>query len=343
MNNKVLSLCITLLVCTTVVKSQCNQQLVDFAAEKAGTDAIYIRDFKVRLSKGTMDTPSPTGKFPIYLNEGVSYRFTIENAREYSGNAYVELERRGQTYANNYSFEGGTIMESFDFECKRSATYQLLINFGDNKEGCAAVVMSLIMKDTIIFIEPDIPFVSDSAETMYLWVKNELQVASSEDRYAEFKIDVSQGSVQKQGRFYIIEPAHTGNLMVKVDVFKNNKLIESDSLDYEVILPPLPNLGFKGIYTHQIASRDLYRIKEVILNYPVEMDSSIYRLEKFALTESVSSFNRYVSYSGNLTIEQQTFLAKLKPGQSFFLADIIFTDPDGQKHYPAPIRFNVVE
>ena len=89
MNRKKLWFMLIFLFSGITAYTQCNYQLVEQAAQLAGSNTVYIREFKVRLSEASMDDPVPTGRFPVYLNEGVNYRFTIANAANIEGKAMV--------------------------------------------------------------------------------------------------------------------------------------------------------------------------------------------------------------------------------------------------------------
>ncbi len=315
-----------------LLHAQCNQQLVEKAAELAGTDAIYLRDFKVKLSEGNMDNPTPTGKFPVYLNKGVNYRFTIANAVEYEGKAYIELSRRSQNYADNKNTKDGNYVNSFDFPCHRSATYQLLLNFGTGEAGCAAIVMSMVYQDSMEYIDPGVNLVSDSSETMYLWSSTELQIASSDTRDADFRVNVSQGTIKKNGRFYIVTPEKKGDLLIKIDVFENDSLLESDSVLYQVVLPPLPRINFAGSSSTNISKRNIRMTDELKLEYPVEIDHEPYKLKSFSLALNPSGFNHEVSNGERLSFRQIELINNTEEGKIVYIIDAIFEDLNGKLH-----------
>lgn len=313
-------------------QAQCNHRLVEIAAEKAGADAIYIREFKVKLSKGTMDEPSPTGKFPVYLNEGIQYRFTIANAEEYGGKAIVEVRRRGQLYAGNYDFNPDSYSSSFDFMCERSSTYQILINYGGGKEGCSAVVMSMVFQDSLTYIDPSLPYKSDSAEILYLWFENELQIASSIGNGAELNVQISQGSIDKKGGIYIAKPETTGQALIKVDVIKNGNIIESDSVLYHVDLPPLPILKLSGEIGGYLSLRDFNRYTSIEIDPVLNLKENPYTLKKFSITSGNNMLLEYHSNNDQLSIEQILFIRGLKPNDKIHIVNAEFIDPEGKIH-----------
>ncbi len=343
MENRNIWLTIISLLISISVHSQCNQRLVDIAAEQAGSNAIYIRDFKVKLSKGSMDNPNPTGKFPIYLNKGVKYRFTVANAGEFEGKAYIELMRRSQLYADNFSEQADEYINTFDFECPRSATYQLLLNFGMGREGCAAIVMSMVYQDSMAYIEPGVELKSDSLQTLYLWTKNKLQIASTQGRGANLEVQVSQGKVSRKGVYYEVTPDKTGTLTVKVDVFDKEKLLESDSVVYMVEYPPLPRIILPGSKTIGVSGSELVAYKPVELEYTFEVEESPYQLKSFYISKDIAGLYKELSVGDRLSRGQINLIKSLGTDGQFYIHDAIFIDPEGKEHRSGVIEMLVTD
>lgn len=315
--------------------AQCNQQLVELAAELSGADAIYIRDFKVKLSPGNMENPNPTGKFPIYLNKGVNYRFTIANATEFKGKAYLELIRRGQKYMSNNLPGNGDYINSVDFECNRSATYQMLINFGNGFEGCAAVVVSMVFQDSMTFIEPRFQPFSSTNKEIYLWGQHTFQVASSMSRTASFDIKASQGHLSKNGREYSIDPEKAGELWVAINVMENGKLLEQDTIYYTVVLPPLPQIVLPGQSGGMLSLMGLNATEQLKLIYPQPFANAPYTLKEFSLSKSRSGVGRLVSFNQAVSARQFQFIRNMEVGDRMYIIDAKFIDPDGNEHVAA--------
>lgn len=343
MIKKALWLSVLLLTYTLSAYAQCNHRLVEIAAENAGADAVFLRDFKVKLSKGTMDEPSPTGKFPVFLNKGVMYRFTVADAEEYEGRAIVEIRRRGQLFAGNYDFNSNIYSSSFDFKCERSSTYQILINYGAGKEGCTAVVMSMVLQDSLTYINPSLPYKSDSAETLYLWLGNELHIASTEGNDAELDVEISQGSITKKGGIYIAKPETTGTALIKVKVIKNNKVIESDSVLYYVEYPPLPVLKISGETGGYLSINEFNRHISVETKPVHQLKGNPYTLERFSFMATDNMLSEYHSDNDKLSIEQIQFIRGLKPDDKFYITKVVFTDPRGKTHTMSGTREIIIK
>jgi hypothetical protein len=332
MNKKAMGLYMLLLGINLSVLAQCNNQLVEKAAAQAGADAVYLRDFKVKLSQGSMDDPSPTGQFAVYLNKGIVYRFSVANDAALSGKAIVEISRRGQAYAGNYNFDSKSIEETFDFLCERSSTYQILINYGEGKEGCSAVVMAMVLQDSMSYIEPGIPTKSDSAGILYLWMDNKLQVASSVGKDARLEVTVSQGEIRKEGQYYLVRPAVRGELKVNVKVYNNTVLADSDSVNYTVEYPLLPLLILPDENAGTLSLGTFSGFGNITLLNSDEGEKSPYRLKQFSLSAGIDKFNELISDGDKLSQQQISFIRKLKPQEKLYLQNILFIDPEGKEH-----------
>lgn len=331
MNKRAVWLITCFLFIGATVMAQCNQSLVEKAAQKAGSDAVYIRDFKVKLSEGTMDEPSPTGKFPVYLNKGVVYRFSVANAIEFSGKAFVEISRRDQVYAGNYDFTTKIYSETFDFVCDRSTTYQVLINYGDGKEGCSAIVMSMVLQDSMAYIEPGIPAKSDSAGVIYLFADNQMQIASSAGRGATLEVSISQGTIEQKGQYYIAKPVVLGDAWIRVEVKQNQAIIETDSVLYKVEYPPLPNVVLPDETAGTISLSRFSGLGNVELFGAMD-NNEFYILKEFALAPDNNLVSELLS-DGNQLSPQQIFMIKRQnPGSKIFIRNITFIDPSGKMH-----------
>ncbi|MBN2485391.1 MAG: hypothetical protein JXB34_05420 [Bacteroidales bacterium] len=326
-----------------VLRAQCNYRLVERAAEQAGTDAVYIRDFKVKLSQGTMDVPSPTGKFAVYLNKGVTYRFSVANAEEFRGKAIVELVRRDQVYASNYDNDSKMYSVIFDFACDRSSTYKLLINYGVGNEGCSAIVMAMVLQDSMVFIEPGIPSKSDSAGVLYLFAGNRLQIAASAGRDATLEVTISQGSIGQKGQFYIAQPEFLGEAIVRVEVKKAGQVVESDSVLYRVVYPPLPIVHLPGESGGILSLGRFSAIGSVKLQHFVDDEKPIYILKGFSIAAVGDRVNKAQSNGENLSPHQVMLINKQQPGSRLIIDDIVFSDPDGKMHTAKQQEVVIVE
>ena len=319
------------------VSAQCNQYLVDKAAAMAGPEAIYIRDFKVKLSEGTMENPSPVGHFPVYLNEGVKYRFTIANDEKSDAFAILQLVRRDKTLGSTYNFDTKTNLQRFDILCEESTTYQVLISFNEGKPGCAAAVLSMILHDSITTIEPGIPMASDSAGTIYLFIENEMHIAATGIPDGHLEVSISNGEIFEKGGIYIAHPEITGEAIIKVNAFKENgEINESDSILYRVEYPPLPRLQFSGMRGNVINKSHLPGRNTVeLITYFPEF-KNVYKLLEFTISKEKESLFGAVSNGLYLTQKQIDMIQSTPNGGKLYVINTCYSDPEGKIHF-API------
>jgi hypothetical protein len=240
--------------------------------------------------------------------------------------------RRGQSLASNTDSDTAN-NTSFDYKCERSATYQVQINFGEGNEGCAAVVLSLILQDSLTYIEPGKPLKSDSAETLFLWVKNELQIATDLGYDFEVEASVSQGEILQEGRFFNIIPAYPGELYVYAKVYnRKRELAESDTILYFVEKPPLPEIVLPSESAQSISLRNFRGRNSVRLSSYQEDSEKVYQLKQFGISGSTNGINELVSFDQKLTYQQVDFIRTLTPGDSFYIINAHFEAPDGNTY-----------
>lgn len=325
------------------LSAQCNQTLVDKAAAKAGPDAIYIRDFKVKLSEGSMENPSPVGRFPVYLNEGVNYRFTIANDEKSDAFAILQLVRRDKTLGSTYNFDTETDLQQFDIICEESTTYQVLISFNEGNPGCAAAVLSIILQDSLTIIEPGVPLISDSASTIYLYTDNEMHIAATGIPGGHLEVSISNGEIFEDGGIYIARPENIGEAIIKVKAYnKNDKLNEIDSILYFVDYPPLPQLRLPGMQGNVISKNNLPSRNKIELDTFLPEIKGVYKLLEFTISQGEEDVFGAVSNGLYLTRKQIDIIQSTPNGGKIYLINTRYRDPEGKIHF-APVREIFVE
>lgn len=123
--------------------AQCDNSLLTSAREKL-KGAMFIKDFKIRLQKGSKGKLPPTVTSSIYLNKGSHYRITLSNSSENKTFAVATLTDEFTTYGTSYDSETDVNFEVIDFYCKKTQVYFLSFYFKDGKEGCAASMLGLV-------------------------------------------------------------------------------------------------------------------------------------------------------------------------------------------------------
>lgn len=134
-----------MLIGSFTVSAQCNDELVNQCALQAGDGYMYINNFKVRLEKQKKGKPAPIAKFSVVLKKDVVYRFNICNAKEFDGQAVLQLFDTEKMIASNVNMSSGKIYPGFDFICKKSSIYYVVMSFMEGKEGCSVGMVSMAM------------------------------------------------------------------------------------------------------------------------------------------------------------------------------------------------------
>lgn len=144
MKKLLLLLLFGILLGSTKIYAQCNETLVQLAVAEIG-DATYLKNFNVKLkNQQPGDAQPPVASYKIVLNKGNHYRFNVKNAKEFPGEAIMQLYDANALVGTNFSPKTNRTYKAFDFVCQKTAEYQILFAFKDGKEGCAVGLLSLV-------------------------------------------------------------------------------------------------------------------------------------------------------------------------------------------------------
>lgn len=320
--------------------SQCNTKLMELAASQSGTDAIFIRDFKVKLDEGTMKRPSPVGRFQVYLSQNVHYRFNVANAVGYEGSVILQLYDRTRLMASTFDTESRFDHQTFDFICEKSGLYQVLMSFSEGKRGCAVGIMSMVLRDSMTVAE-GLPGASrEEPKSLYIGIDNELSIAATDIPGGSLEVFINQGSIEGANGRYIARVDKIGVATVKVIARdKHGNINEVDSLDFIVRNIPLPVATYGGIFEGIISRSDIDRMNEIKLDYPVEVDRAVFTIIEFTVSEETNLHKGEVSYSSRITPAQKNLINRLNSGVRFLIRDIYVRGPDGATHTLKPLTF----
>jgi len=139
---KIVIILLSLIVFVFVVKSQCNSSLVTICSGGLADNAMYLKELKVKLKAKESGKKAPVARYSLMLNKGNHYRFSVCNAKEFSGKAIVQLYDKDRLLGSSYMAKKH--YPAFDFICKKTAVYKVLISFEDGKSGCAVGILSMI-------------------------------------------------------------------------------------------------------------------------------------------------------------------------------------------------------
>ena len=123
---------------------QAADRLVSDCAMDAGTDARYLKDFRVELGKATSNVELRY-KVNMSLWKSTKYRFTMCNAKDSKGKLIFNIrDESNRLILSSYDQQSGKTFSVVDFECRKSGIYQLSYDFIDGQQGSGVGVVSLI-------------------------------------------------------------------------------------------------------------------------------------------------------------------------------------------------------
>jgi len=134
-----------LIICSfsRTANAQDHSELVFQCALDAGKNTEYLKDYVVKLPEANSQDNIPTHKNTAILLKNTNYRLTICNSGDSDGQGVVQLFNNGEKVASSIA-PSGKIYRSFDFQCKKTGSYQIWISFKDGKEGFAVGILSFV-------------------------------------------------------------------------------------------------------------------------------------------------------------------------------------------------------
>ncbi len=124
-----------------LANAQTEDELLDICGALAGSDATYLRDFKVRLEASD---PPQIQRYPIILKKGNKYRFAIASSKDFEGQMKLEIFDANRLMAQTYNAATGVDSPTIDWICTKTGAYHLFFSFRDGKRGMGVGVMSLV-------------------------------------------------------------------------------------------------------------------------------------------------------------------------------------------------------
>lgn len=138
-------LTLTLLMVTGFLSfgQESDQQVVKCLSVN-GSDAKYLKDFRVQLGKTTEDGDLRF-KANISLWKDMKYRFTMCNMEDSKGDLILNMkDEASKLVLSSIDTKTGKIYVSVDFICKKSGIYQLSYDFTNEKQGSGVGLISVV-------------------------------------------------------------------------------------------------------------------------------------------------------------------------------------------------------
>ena len=142
---KTLLLFISVVMATAILNAQeAPDEMVSKCALGIGDNTTYLKDFVIKLPKGTDLSNPPIYKANIYLMKNQNYRFTMCREDNSKGELVLALYDKTKLLISTYNSKTGTVATSFDFSCNKTGLYQLWYTFKDGQQGMGVGIVSLI-------------------------------------------------------------------------------------------------------------------------------------------------------------------------------------------------------
>ena len=138
------SLIFTVAFFSQTVQAQTEAQKVELCTKVAGGDATLEQSYTVQLPAAAGGERAPTFKKAVAMRKGNRYRFTICTDEDSPGEAIIQVYDEAKIVGTSYIPQTGKMLQSFDFDCSKSAAYVIFVSFKDGREGSAVGILSHI-------------------------------------------------------------------------------------------------------------------------------------------------------------------------------------------------------
>jgi hypothetical protein len=333
-NFKTLILAFLLISESLGILAQCDDNLVKKAVSESGSDALFIKEFISKQKRGTVKRPESISKYLIRLDDSTVYRFNITSDKAYEGTAILQLFNKGRYLGSTYDHLKKENRSSFDFECKETDTYQILISFSGGKSGCAAGVVSIVVNDSTK-IDP-----KHLSDILYLGMMNPLYIAYDKGEGNSLYIETNQGKITEENGNYFVIPEKPGTLTVEVQVIddKGNS-IEAMTTGFKVLEMPNPIISINGNTGGHIFKDDILKSNGPELNISRILNSEEYKIIGFSISKHKGGTEEYRSYDHRFTYGQLRFIEELEQGDTFYLMNVKVLKPNNKTIVLNPVKY----
>jgi hypothetical protein len=138
---------ITLLVFLTtgiLALGQSTDPLVSNCVMNAGSNAKYLKDFRVQLGKASV-SGELRYKAQMSLWKNTKYRFSMCNSEDSKGKLIITIkDDANKVVVSSFDRKTGKTYPFIDFICNKSGIYQLNYDFNDGQQGSGVGVVSMV-------------------------------------------------------------------------------------------------------------------------------------------------------------------------------------------------------
>ncbi|WP_319591848.1 gliding motility protein GldM [uncultured Draconibacterium sp.] len=194
--------------------------------------------------------------------------------------------------------------------------------------------------------EPTVTMSATKMNVFYKGLKNPFDVGGGAIPNEDLEVEMTNGSVSKEGDAYVIEPAELDEMgrKTKVSVYAtingSRRLI--GTTEWRVKRVPDPVAQINGQSGGDIR-KELLQVQDGVLAVLEDFDFEFgYRVTQFTLeTTSQGYTNRYPSNSRRFTAEQKEALGRVNINSIVYISDIKAVGDDGTTRDLDPISFKV--
>jgi len=141
---KYLTALFLLLVAGSILRGQTTDPLVSNCVLNAGSDAKYLKDFRIQLGKA-VKVGEPRYKAQMSLWKNTKYRFSMCNSEDSYGKLFLSIkDNTNNVVLSSFDQKTGKIYPYVDFKCNKSGIYQLQFDFTDGQQGSGVGVVSMV-------------------------------------------------------------------------------------------------------------------------------------------------------------------------------------------------------
>ena len=322
------------------VSAQCDKTLVDKAFDNLKENQVFIREFKIRLDKSSPKKPEPVAKYNLYMQEGIVYRISIENADQNESATIVQLYKNEELVLSNFNSNQNYISNEVEYTPGHSGKYILYFSFLEGRPGCAVAILSMNIEEMEVVEEQG----KKNMEIIYQDKETPLSIQTDANPDYEIEHEISKGVIFKRNGEYIVQVHDTGIVELKTRILtKEGKPVEEAITYFKVEKVPNPKASFHGlsgglINKNEIGFNDYLEIYNTANN-----NMERYRIVEFKLGLELNDFKSYKSYNENLTTQQYNLLRSLSEGDKFYIYDIIIQGPENIEYKTGSLGFIIME
>lgn len=315
--------------------AQCDNSLLEKAGAKCGNDAIFLREFKVKLAEGTISTPSPVAKYSLLLNKDIHYRFAVSNDTSQYGTAIMQLFDNQEMLASSFDVGSKTDNELFDITIPKTKSYTLVISFNESYEGCAAVALAMI-PDTSKRNNFDI--ISRHDNILYANIPNKVHFQSEEYAKGNMQISIDNGTIEQIDDYYLIKPSVADFINITIVNYSNKDSVRK-TIAMKVEPVPLPSVKLNGKPGGLIKKAALLHSYGLKLFEKIETADTFHEVISFYISNRNGNISGIKSDGSNFTHEQKDYIETLESGETLYIYNILIRNISGEINTLFPLGF----